>query len=130
MTITLTEVIQLQGLPTSVRRATARLLLVALSLTTAGPILHGVHEEDCEPAFVFHDESDHHLQAAGGDADSSSATDHCVACHFARSSRGAAAWELTGLVALTPGALLTYDDRQLVIDRASLPLPARAPPRS
>jgi hypothetical protein len=118
---------RLLGLPTGLMRAAARVLLVALSVTAVGPAAHDVHEDDCDPAFVMHDESQHHMQAATPDDDVLPA-DHCVACHFARSSRGSVSWEPSGLIALDRGVLLYHSDGQLRAAPSASPLPARAPP--
>jgi hypothetical protein len=119
------------GIPAWLLRVSAQLLLVALSVSALGPIAHGVHEDDCAPAFVFHDEDQHHLLAALPDsAAGSGAGDHCVACHFARSSRGPVSWEPSGLTALDSGVLLYYSDGDLSATPSAPPLPARAPPLS
>jgi hypothetical protein len=117
----------LLGIPAWLLRASARVLLLALSVTTLGPIAHGVHEDDCESAFVFHDQSQHHVQTAMPPEDDVPG-DHCVACHFARTSRGPAAWEPSGLTALDRGVLLYHRDGELRAALSAAPLPARAPP--
>lgn len=120
----------LLGLPPRLLRATARLLVLAMSVGALGPMLHGVHTEDCEPPFVVHDETAHHLQASLPDAFSPAGVGHCVACHFARSSRGPVSWELTGISALVHGTLLFHSDGELVAEPSASPVPARAPPRA
>jgi hypothetical protein len=117
----------LLGIPAWLLHASARVLLLALSVTALGPIAHGVHDDECDPVFVIHDQSQHHVQAATAGRDELPA-DHCVACHFARSSRGPVAWEPSGLTALDPGVLLYYRDGQLRAAPSAAPLPARAPP--
>jgi hypothetical protein len=117
----------LLGMPAWLLRASARVLLVALSVTALGPIAHDTHEDLCDPSFVVHDETQHHVQANQRSADPS-LSDHCVACHFARSSRGLASWQLTGLTAFAPGVLLFHSDGQLPTASFAAPLPARAPP--
>ena len=84
------------GLAAAVLRATARLLVFALSVTTLGPMLHGAHDAELAPVIIAHDHSLTHMQAADA---AEVAGDHCVACHFVRSSRGPASWEVTGLIA-------------------------------
>jgi hypothetical protein len=116
------------GIPAWLLRASAQVLLVALSVAALGPVAHGVHEDDCEPAFIFHDENQHHFQAAVPDGDGASGGDHCVACHFARSSRGPVSWEPSGLTALDSGVLLYHSDGELTAGPSTSPLPARAPP--
>lgn len=118
----------LLGIPAWLLRASARVLLIALSVTALSPIAHGVHEDTCEPAFVVHDESAHHFQAATSRSTAIPA-DHCVACHFARSSRGPVSWEPSGLTALDAGVLLYHSDGQLLAAPSASPRPARAPPR-
>jgi hypothetical protein len=118
------------GFPAWLLRASARVLLVALSVSALGPVAHGVHEDDCEPAFVLHDENQHHFQAAVPGSDGPSRAEHCVACHFARSSRGPVSWEPTGLTALDSGVLLYHSDGELTATPSASPLPARAPPQA
>jgi hypothetical protein len=117
----------LLGLPAWLLRVAARGLLVALSVSACGPVAHGMHEDDCDPAIVIHDQAQHHVQAAASDNDELPAN-HCVACHFARSPRGHASWQLSGLTALDPGVLLYHSDGQLHTASISSTLPARAPP--
>ena len=119
----------LLGLPAWLHRAAARAMLLTLSVAALGPIIHGAHQEDCGPGFVLHDEHQHPLTSPMGADRQSPADDHCVACHFARSSRGPVAWEPSGLIALASGVLLYHSDGQLVAAPSAVPLPARAPPR-
>ena len=116
------------GLSPTLFRATARALLLALGVAAVGPVIHGVHQDDCAPGFVLHDERQHPLTAATGTDYRAPADDHCVACHFARSSRGAVAWEPSGLISFASGTLLYHSDGQLVAAPSAVPLPARAPP--
>ena len=117
----------LLGIPAWLLRASARVLLVALSVTALGPLAHDVHEDECEPVIVVHDESQHRIQAAPTDA-LDLLSDHCVACHFARSSRGPVSWERSGLAGLDRGNLLFHSDGALRAAPSVVPLPARAPP--
>ena len=117
------------GLSAAMLRVSARLLVLALSVTALGPILHGVHADECEPSFIVHDETAHHFQSAVPDRAPLPGGEHCVACHFARSSRGPVSWEPTGLTSLASGNLLFHSDGNLVALVAAAPLPARAPPR-
>jgi hypothetical protein len=117
------------GLPRWFLRLSARVLLAALSISSLSSISHGVHEDDCEPAFVLHDETQHHIQAATP-FDADLLGEHCLACHFARSSRGPASWEPSGLIALDKGILLYHGDGELRTAPSAAPLPARAPPAS
>lgn len=116
------------GLPPWLARVSARLVLLAVAAGAFGPMLHGVHADECDPAFVLHDENQHHVQAAPSPL-SSVPADHCVACHFARSSRGPASWEVTGTVSFAGGLLLRHADGLVVAGPPVAPLPARAPPR-
>ena len=119
---------KLLGLSPGLMRHTARLLLLALSVTTLGPALHGVHDTDCDPLVIVHDESQHHFTAASSSDNGGPPGEHCVACHFLRTSRGPVSWEPSGLHALTSGNLLYHSDGQLVAAPAASPQPARAPP--
>lgn len=117
----------LLGVPAWLLRASARVLVLTLSVSALGPLAHGVHEDDCDPIFVLHDESQHHVQAASA-GQVPLPGDHCVGCHFARSSRGPASWEPSGLTNFGCGILLFHRDGQLRGSLSSAPLPARAPP--
>lgn len=114
------------GMPGWLLRAGARLVLLALALGTVGPVSHGTHEDDCEPAFVLHDESAHHIQASRGSDVAAPA--HCVACHFARSTRFAPEWAVAGVATPDAGYLLSHADGSLIAVLSASPLPARAPP--
>jgi hypothetical protein len=116
------------GLSARLMRLAARTLLLSLSVATLGPVLHGVHDDRCDEPLVAHGAGQHYMQAAGADATRASGEDHCVACHFARASRGPAAWEPTGLTVLVDGVLLYHSDGQLVAAPFATPRPARAPP--
>jgi hypothetical protein len=117
----------LLGMPAWLLRAAARLLLVALSVSAFGPVAHGVHDDECDVVVVVHDEARHHVQAAAP-ADDRLPADHCVACHFARSSRGPVSWEPSGLTSLDGGVLLYHADGRLRAALSTSPVPARAPP--
>jgi hypothetical protein len=114
------------GLPSGLVRRTAQLLLLALSVTTLGPLLHDTHDPDWE-AFVIHDEREHNFHAAPS-SDGPSAADHCVACHFVRTSRGPVSWEPAGLHDLGAGTRVFHSDRNLFAALAERPRSARAPP--
>lgn len=120
---------RLLGVPVPALRLTSRLLLVALSVTTVGPALHGVHDTECDPLVVLHDASQHHFAAAPA-ADQPAGGDHCVACHFLRTSRGPVSWEPSGLQVLTSSNLLHDSDGRLVAPLSVSPQPARAPPQA
>lgn len=115
------------GLSASLLRASARALLLTLSVSTFGPALHAVHDDDCARPLVAHDARQHHFQSAP--APSTLPHDgHCVACHFARASRGPVSWEPTGLTVLADGVLLYHSDGRLVAAPVAVRVPARAPP--
>ena len=116
------------GLTSGALRASARLLLLALSVTTLGPVLHGVHDTDCDPVVVLHDESQHRFAAPATGEDDATGGDHCVACHFLRTSRGPVSWEPSGLHTLRSGGLLFHSDGQIVAAPSTSPQPSRAPP--
>jgi hypothetical protein len=115
------------GLPAEWVRAAARLLVVTLSVTAVGPVFHEDHDEDFRADIVAHDESQHHFQAAKTDRAPLDA-DHCVACHFVRSSRGPASWEPAGFDPLAAAARLFHSDAPLGVSPSASPTPARAPP--
>lgn len=116
------------GLREDVVRHAARLLLLALSVAALGPVVHGVHEDSCDPFVLVHDARHHHVQSAQPLDEDAAGTEHCVACHFARSSRGLASWERTGRVPLDGGPLIPEASGPLAPAPSSAPLPARAPP--
>lgn len=117
------------GVPPRLLRWSARLLVLALTLASLGPALHGVHADDCEPLFVVHDASAHNFHAVAPDAAPLAIGEHCVACHFARSSRGPVSWVPNGLTNFVSGNLLPHSTNHLVAFLFAAPLPARAPPR-
>src|SRR5262245_41811909 len=122
------EVRKLLGLSSTLIRATARVLLLTLSVTTVGPVLHGSHDEELQSPVVNHEESQHQIQAAQGDERGPLDQDHCVACHFVRSSRGPISWEPAGLLTLARGARLVHSDGPLSATPDAAPAPSRAPP--
>jgi hypothetical protein len=108
-------------------RASARVLLLSLGVTAFGPSLHDVHDIDCDPPVVVHDESQHRFDAAP-ETGRPFEGDHCVACHFHRSSRGAASLEVSGLHVLQASGVASPADGALTASPAGAPRPARAPP--
>ena len=114
-------------LPSGLRRATAYVLLLVLSVTTVGPALHDAHDEELQPVVVVHDESEHHFQAPPTAADPGT-SHHCVACHFVRASYGPASWVAAGLAALASGTRLPNAGDVTVAAAFASPRPARAPP--
>ena len=122
---------QALGLSAAMLGASAWMLVLAMSVSTLGPVLHGAHDShdvESHDAFVVHDESTHYFDSATTQDAAPLTSDHCVACHFARASRGAVAWELTGLTTFVAGQLLFHSDGQLVAAPDASPTPARAPP--
>jgi hypothetical protein len=115
------------GLPSWLVSATARVLVVALSVTTIGPVLHEVHDEELQAVVVAHDESQHHFQAAPT-APQAAGSHHCVACHIVRSSHGPASWVAAGLAAAAAGLRLADADGLIVAAAFASRRPARAPP--
>ena len=116
------------GLSPWVLATAARALIVSLSIAVLGPVLHGAHDDVCDAAAAIHDESQHAMRSARTTDSGSPAGDHCVACHFARASRGPVAWEPTGVSALVHGVLLYHSDGRLIAGPVAVPVPARAPP--
>lgn len=116
------------SLPRCVRHAAARLLVAALSVSTFGPALHAQHDTDCAPLVILHDEHQHHVQAAADWPGPGQDADHCVACHFARSSRGPVSWEVTGLLGLESFRCVAAGEERFHPRLAAAPRPARAPP--
>jgi hypothetical protein len=115
------------GVPARVMRAAARVVLVTVTITTVGPVFHEVHDAELRADVIPHDESQHYFQAdkaRGGSLDG----DHCVACHFVRSSRGPVSWEPAGLDPLAAAARLFHTDATLSASTFAAPQPARAPP--
>jgi hypothetical protein len=118
------------GLSQWVLLAAARALILSLSVAVLGPVLHGAHDDVCDPGVAVHDESQHSMRSARTTDGGSPDGDHCVACHFARASRGPVAWEPTGVTALADGVLLYHSDGRLFAGPVAVPVPARAPPRA
>jgi hypothetical protein len=118
----------LLGLSPTLLRATARILVLTLSVTTLGPVLHGAHDEELQAPVGTHDESQHHLQSAHGPDQGPLESEHCVACHFVRTSRGPVSWEPAGVVALAAGPRLVQVDGALSAAPTAAPAPSRAPP--
>jgi hypothetical protein len=126
--IVLFEVRKLLGLSSTLIRVTARILVLTLSVTTLGPVLHGAHDEELQAPVGTHDESQHHLQAAHGLDQGPLEAEHCVACHFVRTSRGPVSWEPAGVVAFAAGSCVVQVDGVVAATPAAAPTPSRAPP--
>lgn len=109
------------------RVAVSHLLVILTAWLSIAPALHGAgHDQDCDPALVWHDESQHALTSAPTGSDVHP-TDHCVACHLFRNSRHLAAWKFVPQ-ALAADNVSLHVDSGATRSRASVPLPARAPP--
>jgi hypothetical protein len=111
---------------TKMRRATVWLVLLALSVTTLGPVLHGVHDTDLQPP-VVHDERHHHYRGAPS-AEDGLESEHCVACHFARSFRGPVSWGASSPLRFSTGSRLAHIAGELPTLANPAPRPSRAPP--
>lgn len=119
---------KLLGLSSTLIRATARVLVLTLSVTTLGPVLHGAHDEELQAPVGTHDESQHHLQAAHTADQGPLEAEHCVACHFVRTSRGPVSWEPAGVVEFAAGTRIVHVDGALSAAPTASPTPSRAPP--
>ena len=118
---------RLLGLSPRVLRAAARALLLVLGLAALGPLAHGVHADECDTPVVFHDEGAHALRGVA-DRQPAMPDDHCVACHFARSTRAPLASHPARFGPFEGGALLPHADGRLAPIAHARPLAARAPP--
>jgi hypothetical protein len=104
----------------------SQVLVFLTAWLSVAPALHGGgHDQDCDPAVVVHDESQHGVAAASTDRDHTG--DHCVACHLFRSSRHAVAWKFVPQALADSGLTLQVVARA-ADGREIVPLPARAPP--
>jgi hypothetical protein len=108
-------------------RAAARLLVVALAFSAAGPLAHlrEGHDADFEP-FVVHDASQHRLGAPAA-GDPVAADQHCAACHLVRVVRQTGL-RATGEPPLEVAHLYVDRDRFAAHVPLDLQIPARAPP--
>jgi hypothetical protein len=113
----------LLGMPQQLKRACARLLLLALSAAA----LHGVHTRVRQDLLVIHVEQAHHFDAAPAH-ESSRSRDLCLACHLARTPCGPATLESSPLAYFTTSSLLVHRERPLTASVSWMPTPARAPP--
>jgi hypothetical protein len=119
--------VTLRGRTSIWRFAVSQALIVLTAWLSVAPALHGGgHDQDCDPAILFHDASNHRLTASSTGTDSAPG-DHCVACHLFRSSRHAASWRFLPQ-GLDGHSLDGQSDTAAITIRAALPLPARAPP--
>jgi hypothetical protein len=109
------------------RLLVSQALLLLMAWSSVAPALHGAgHDQDCDPALVFHDESQHRFAAASPGPDVHSG-DHCLACHLFRGSRHATAWKFVPQ-ALASSRLALHVTSEVISAGAVSPLPSRAPP--
>ena len=104
-------------------------LVALMAGVSLGPALHdgAGHDTDCDPIVVVHDAAQHQFSAAPAGTPSP-ADNHCVACHFHRTPRGAVSWELSGLRPLEAVRVLRSADGEIAPAPPLAALPARAPP--
>ncbi len=109
----------------------ASLLMASLVTTMLGPLVHADDGHDTDfSAAIVHDASQHRLTAGSGQASTSAAEQHCVACHVVRLVREGPAVALVVQPFLL-SADVSYHGTDHVLPRISgPPLPARAPPAS
>jgi hypothetical protein len=103
-------------------------LVLVLSVTTLGPILHSLHAEACEAPLVLHDASQHRFSNAPAEPGQPATPEHCVACHLQRASRDPGVLKSSAPPVVAASAILRHVDQVFAPDPASIPLPARAPP--
>lgn len=115
------------ALPAWLVRATVRLMVMALAISSAAPVTHAfdLHDVDCGPALVVHDASQHRITADPHAV--TGAAEHCAVCHLARAF-SSPRLEVTGTPTLRPGVLFTHAVASVPPAQLDLRLPARAPP--
>ena len=115
--------------PTSLWRFTvSQALIFLMAWMSLAPAVHGGgHDQDCDPAVVFHDAAQHQIGDSRATADGHPIGDHCLACHFFRLSRHAAPWRFVPQE-LDQRHLRLHTDRTAATTVPVLLLPARAPP--
>jgi type IV secretory pathway TrbF-like protein len=106
----------------------AQLLVLTLSVTTLGPVLHDVHDEELQPLVVSHDETDHTVRSASAPDTRPFEADHCIACHFVRTSHSLGVWQASSLLADPADARLTPFEWCARASLTASPTPSRAPP--
>jgi hypothetical protein len=114
-------------LPRWLSRAAARVLVVALAVSSAGPFAHlrEGHDADFEP-LVLHDAAQHRVTAPVP-RDPVEGEQHCAACHLVRVVRQTGLQASGTPVLEAAGGLI---ESQAFVAHVSLDLriPARAPP--
>lgn len=117
-------------LRTRVHAIAARLLVAAMLLVSAGPLLHAAdgHEDDWGAAFIQHDCSQHEHSLSGSERRAELPAVDCAACQFGRHLRSLADDATSVYVPFVAGDRLAHDPVRQPSAAAALPLPARAPP--
>jgi hypothetical protein len=110
------------------RGGLARLLVVALVVSSAAPLLHDEqrHDTDCDPVLIVHDASQHRI-VADEPRQPVESGEHCSACHWARALRSLHL-DVAGSPPRVAGTLLAWPTLTSRISRFDLRVPARAPP--
>lgn len=111
------------------RAATARLLCLALLLTSFTSLVHARddHDADClTPAVVAHDASAHQFGAPEAPNDTQPA--HCVACHLSRSFRPRIETASLAAPTVTAGPRLVVDASPVAWNFPLSQPPLRSPP--
>jgi hypothetical protein len=109
-----------------VSRAVARLLVVALAVSSAGPFAHGLEGHDADFQLVVHDPRQHRITGAPA-TDRAGEAQHCAACHLVRVAKQPRL-EATGDPLLEIATGLTDPSAAAAHVSLDLRLPARAPP--
>lgn len=115
---------------TRVHALAARLLVAAMLLVSAGPLVHAAdgHEDDWGAAFVQHDCSQHDHTLGGSERGVELPGADCAACQFGRHLRSLADDATSVYVPFATGDRIAHDAVRLPSAAEALPLPARAPP--
>lgn len=108
------------------RVALAQGLIVLTTWLSLVPVLHG-DDAGCNPTIVVHDQSQHRFTATSPNGNAPAADDHCLACHLFRSSRSADPGKFVPQ-GVDAGSLIVIVAGELIVTRAAVRLPGRAPP--
>ena len=109
-----------------VRVVLSQALIVLTAWLSLVPVLHG-DDTACNPTIVVHDPSQHQITGAGPDGNTPAADDHCLACHLFRNSRSADPGKFVPQGVDAESLVVTVAG-ELIVTRAAVPLPGRAPP--